>query len=149
MRGDPEDDRGSVAIELVAGVGFLLLPVALLVLSLPAWAQTHTMARTAAREAARTVVVAHDPSRPEAAAAGRRAAELVAANHGGALVAGPVFAWDRVDVGGDGEPLVQDHVEATVTVRVPALAVPLLGEFGGFDWTVAHREPLDIYRSRP
>lgn len=141
-------EPGSAAMELVVGTGFLVLPVALLVLSLPTWADTHTMARTAAREAARTVVLASDPTDTAALAAGRTAAATVARNHGGTLTGAPVFDWEHEAVAGSEGTLTQPHVTVTVTVEMPALAIPLMGEWASFGWSVTHREPLDLYRSR-
>ena len=46
------DDRGFAALELVLGVGLLLFPVTILVVSLPKWSERQTMARTAAMELA-------------------------------------------------------------------------------------------------
>jgi len=50
------DDHGFVAIEWVAAVGLLLLPVVVLVATLPVWAERRHAASVAAREAAREVV---------------------------------------------------------------------------------------------
>ena len=145
--GNAAGERGSAAIELAAGVGLLVLPTVLLVLSLPTWAQARTAAEVAAREAARTVVLAEDPTGPAAKVAGRVTAETVLANHGHQLVGEPTFAWDRVRVVGG--RVRQDQVAATVTVRMPAVAVPFVGSWAAFDWSTTHVEPLDIYRSVP
>lgn len=141
-------ERGSAAIELVIGTGFLVLPIVLLVLSLPAWAQTQMMARTAAREAARTVVLSADPTAAAALESGRVAAATVARNHGRALVADPRFDWEHEEVAGPEGTVSQPRVAVTVTVEMPGLAIPLIGEWTSFEWTVVHREPLDVYRSR-
>ncbi|MDX1659732.1 MAG: hypothetical protein R3343_12995 [Nitriliruptorales bacterium] len=147
ISGNTVAERGSAAIELVAGVGLLVFPAVLLVLSLPTWAQARTAAEVAAREAARTVVLADDPMGPAATAAGRAAAETVLANHGRRLVGEPTFEWDRVDAAGG--RVRQDQVAATVTIRMPAVAVPFVGSWAAFDWSTTHVEPLDIYRSVP
>ncbi len=54
LRGARGDERGFVAAELVLGVGLLLFPVALLVLTLPTWSERQATGRAIARE-----VVAH------------------------------------------------------------------------------------------
>ncbi|MDX1619401.1 MAG: hypothetical protein R3320_00320 [Nitriliruptorales bacterium] len=138
--------RGSAAIELVAGTGLLLLPAVLLVLSIPGWAQAKTAAEIAAREAARSVALAADPESVHAAATGRETARSALQNHGHVPVAEPSFRWSHAEVRGG---LAQSQVEATVTVRMPALTVPFIGSWMSFDWSATHTEPIDIYRSRP
>ena len=142
-------DGGSAAIELVAGVGLLVLPTVLLVLSLPGWAQARTAADVAAREAARTVVLADDPTGAEALEAGRRVAGSVLANHGHTGRSVPEFTWEQIEVTGQEGRVRQQLVRVTVHVRMPAVSVPLIGSWAGFDWSVTHVEPVDIYRSVP
>jgi hypothetical protein len=48
-------DAGYVAAELALGVGLLVFPVAMLVLTLPTWSERQASARAIAREMARTV----------------------------------------------------------------------------------------------
>ena len=48
-------EAGFVATELILGIGLLILPVALLVLTLPGWSERQTTARVIARETARTL----------------------------------------------------------------------------------------------
>ncbi|MEI8001360.1 MAG: hypothetical protein WCI50_08415, partial [Actinomycetes bacterium] len=48
---------GFAAIELAAGVALLLLPVTLLVVALPTWADRQTVARLAARDATRVLTL--------------------------------------------------------------------------------------------
>jgi NADH:ubiquinone oxidoreductase subunit H len=52
----PRDGRGFVAIEWVAAVALLLLPVVVLVATLPSWAERRHAATVAAREAATAAV---------------------------------------------------------------------------------------------
>jgi hypothetical protein len=51
-------ERGYVAAELALGLGLLVFPIALLVLTLPAWSERQTTARSIAREVSRVVAVA-------------------------------------------------------------------------------------------
>jgi hypothetical protein len=127
-----------VAIEFALGVGVLVLPVAALVLVLPGWAERQSMARVAAAEAARTVVVASDWA--TGIAAGGEVAAEVAANHG--LAPGDLEA-----VRFSGSLVRGDTVTAAVTVRVPLTVVPGLAAAGGFSVTASHSEPVDRYRS--
>lgn len=127
---------GSAPIELVAGVGLLVLPVVLLVLALPAWSEVTTMGRAAAREAARVAATTSEdgPLADDAAA-------RVAQDHGRPLAAPTEVTFSRSPAG--------EAVTATVTVEVPALVVPLVGEWRPVTRRISHTEPLDRYRSRP
>lgn len=135
-------ERGFAAVEFVAGVGLLVLPIAILVLSLPVWAETQTAARVVVREAARVLAVADDDhaGRVEASAMARR----VAGNLGIDLTGPPTFAGSV-----EGPPGRAAEVSAIVTVRLPLLGLPLLADLTAVDWTVEHTEPVDVYRSRP
>lgn len=144
---------GTAAVELSAGLGLLVLPVVVLVASLPAWAAAQTAGRAAAREAARAVATAPDPTLASDLA--QEAAAVVAANHGHTLVGevrlryaerpAPRPSWLHPAAA---DP-TQTEVTATVTVRLPALSLPGLGAVGAVDWSVSHSEPLDRYRSTP
>lgn len=136
------DDAGFAAVELVAGVALLVLPVALLVLSVPVWAETQTSARTIAREAARVLALADDDATGRAAALAMAA--RIADNLGVELVAPPTLEGTV-----DAPPGRAGTVTARVTVRLPLLGLPLLADLTEVDWTVAHDEPVDAYRSRP
>jgi hypothetical protein len=134
-------DGGFAAIELSAGVALLLLPVALLVLSLPEWSSRQGIARLAARDGARAVAIAGgcDPGRADRAVA--------------AIAAGAGLPDDALRVSLDcaaGDPLPRGGtVTARVTVAMPAVAVPLIGSTPAWSWTAVHREPVDPYGSRP
>lgn len=138
----PRRQAGFVAAEYAAGVGFLLLPVTLLVLTLPVWVETQEAGRVAVQQAARALVTSPDH------ATGLARAEAVAAealaNRGVAQVGG-------IDVAGalrhppTGAP--QELVTVTLTVRVPAVRLPLLGTWASFDRAVAHTQPVDRYRT--
>lgn len=132
-------EDGSVAVELALGVGVLVLPVAVLVLLLPTWVERQSMARTAAQEAARAMALADEPAAGRAA--GEQIAATIAANHG--------VADDLADVAVSGDLRRGGTVTARVTVRVPLVAVPFLGDVGGFSITATHRESVDAYRSFP
>lgn len=133
------DDAGSVAVELALGVGVLVLPVAVLVLLLPTWIERQSMARTAAHEAARAMALADDPVTGRAAA--EEVATTIAANHG--------VADDLAAVTVSGDLRRGSTVTATVTVRIPLVAIPFVGDVGGFTISATHREPVDRYRSFP
>ena len=137
----PRGERGFVAIELAAGAALLVFPVALLVASLPGWFDRQSVARQAARDAARAVVL-DGTCRAEVAS---DAVDRIAA---GAGLAPHELRVDLDCV--DGAVLERDHaVTARVTIEMPAVAVPIIGSVRAGRWTTAHAEPVDPYGSRP
>jgi hypothetical protein len=131
------DARGFVATELVLAIGLLLFPIVLLVGSLPQWSERQHAAIVAAREAAR--VAAQDwPA--DGQVDGERVARDVMATYG----------IDRRDVKVvvSPPPGRGGLVTATVTVRMAALAVPLLARVGAWTWTTHESVRIDDYRSR-
>ncbi|MBW3659265.1 MAG: hypothetical protein KY457_11545 [Actinobacteria bacterium] len=135
-------EEGLVAAEYAAGVGLLLLPVSILVLSLPGWVGAVEAGRVAAQQAARAVVTADDHA--DGIAAAQRLAAETLANRGVTQVGAVTFDGALRHRAGD-EP--QELVTATVVVRVPALQLPLIGSWAAFDRVVAHTQPVDRYRS--
>lgn len=140
MRSGPED--GFVAAEYAAGVAFLLLPVTLLVLTVPSWVAAEEAGRVAAQQAARAIVTAADPV--TAVAAAEVLAGETLANRGVEQVGGLAVDGQFRHPAGE-EP--QELVTVTVTVRVPAVRLPLLGDWATFDRAVAHTQPVDRYRT--
>ena len=133
------DERGGFApVELVMTAGFWLIPLTLLVASLPTWVERQSLGRAAAAEAARVVVLA-----PDAATGTRRAQELVAElarNH--RVPAGDLQVVVHGDLARGGE------VSATTTVAVPALSIPLLSVHSApFTLRSTHVERVDDFRS--
>ena len=130
-------ESGFVATELALGVTLLVVPVALLVLTLPRWSERQVTARVIAREVA------------------RRAARDGWCDHGVAHALGASMAANlgvaprdvTVDLEcADGAELVPGtDVEARVTVAMPAVHVPGIGGVGAWSWTARHREPVDRY----
>jgi len=134
-------ERGFVVVELAAGIAFLVLPVALLVLALPSWAERQSVARVVAREVGRTVARDGRCSAGDA----RRLAAVVAENHG--LAAGDVSVTlgcvqgSALSAGGS--------VVVAATVREPGLRVPGIGRVGEWSFTARHAEPIDRYAGVP
>jgi hypothetical protein len=129
--------RGFVAIEFVAAVAFLLLPIVVLVAMVPTWAERRHAATVAAREAARDLVDAWPNGD---ASAGAAVAERVAADHG---VAGR-DAVVRVSSAGDGRG---SYVRVEVIVRMPAIAVMGM-RVGSWRYTAVEIRRVDDFRSR-
>jgi hypothetical protein len=131
------DADGFVAIEWVAAVAFLLLPVAVLVATLPVWAERKAVASMAAADAAR-VLVADWPHADPAAVADR--ARDVARDHG----VPPADVDVRILSVGDA-PGSDARVE--VTVVMPAIAVGAV-RAGAWRYTTIAVRRIDDYRSR-
>lgn len=121
------------------GVSLLLVPTAVLVLALPTWVERQSLARVAAQEAARAVVLADDATLGEGAA--RAVVARTARNHG--LTPGAVAV--RIE-GGLRRGGV---VTAVVSVRVPATTLPGLTGVAPFTVSSRHSERVDRYRSLP
>jgi len=136
-------ERGSISIEAVFAIGFLLIPAAALMAQLPGWIGTTQAAQAAAFEAARQVVLAD--TMDEGRAAASNVASEVIANHG--MDAADLLA---VDVAADPPGGLQrgQTVTVTVTVRGQPILVPGLGEVGNpFDAIGVATERVDDYRS--
>jgi hypothetical protein len=131
------DTRGFVATELVLAIGLLLLPVVMLVGSLPQWSERQHATIVAAREAAR---VAGQEWPADGRADAEAAARDVMATYG--------IDGTDVTVRVAAPPDRGEALTATVTVRMPAFAVPLLARAGGWSWTASESVRIDDYRSR-
>ena len=144
MRGGGDHrERGSISIEAVFAIGFLLIPAAALMAQLPGWIGTTQAAQAAAFEAARQVVLSD--TMDEGLAAASSVASEVIANHG--MDAADLLA---VDVAADPPGGLQrgQEVTVTVTVRGQPILVPGLGEVGNpFAAVGAATERVDDYRS--
>ncbi|MDF1597369.1 MAG: hypothetical protein P1T08_14925 [Acidimicrobiia bacterium] len=146
------DDRGAAPIEFALAVGFLLIPMAVLVMSVAPWVERQSMARVAAGEAARVLVLSPGTSPDETAAAAL--ALRVASNHGIDAEDVSVFfcaheeAPDEMKAEAHCPPLSRGAMMAVeVRVRVPAATILGIGTFG--EGTVSSRvtEQVELYRS--
>ena len=133
-------DEGEVtALALALGVGFIVLPVLVLVLSVPVWEQRVVDAQDAARAAARALAVAPDWE------AGALAADGAVRD---LLQPDGVAAWQTtVDLSGSLEP--GSTVTAVVTVQVPVGVVPGVGRVGNVAYSAVSRQRVSMYRSSP
>ena len=130
-------ESGFVATEFAFGIALLVVPVAMVVLSMPRWAERQATARVIAREVARRA--ARDAWCDDAAA--QDLSETMARNLG--------VSPDELDVAlecVDGTALVAGgDVEARVTVSMPGVKIHAFGSIGEWSWTARHREPVDVY----
>ena len=130
-------ELGFVAIEWVAAIALLLLPMVVVVVTLPSWAERSHTATVAAREAAR--VLANDWPNGNPAGAVLIATE-VASDHG-------VDAADvAVRVPSVGEAR-GDSVRVEVEITMPAIAVGGISA-GSWQYTATATRRIDDYRSR-
>jgi hypothetical protein len=141
VTGPESHERGFVAVELVAGLAVLVLPVALLVLALPAWGERQDVARVVAREVGRTIAT---DGRCRPSVAGRLGA-TVATNLG-------VRARDLsvvLDCAPGAELPRGGGVTVAVTVVEPGLRIPGIGRVAEWSFTTRHTEPVDRYAGVP
>ena len=131
-------DAGFVAIEWVAAIALLLLPVVALVGTLPTWAERSHAATVAAREAARDLEE-HWPGGDPATA--ELVARYVVADHG--IPAGDVQV--RVLSAGSAPG---DQIRVEVRVRMPAIAMPGMNRVASWTYAAVASLRVDDYRSR-
>lgn len=132
-------ERGaSGSVELLVGIGLLLFPLVMLIAAIPTWIEAKAMGELAAQEAARALALADTPEAGEAS--GTEIANRIAANHG---------FEGSVSVAFSGSLDWGETVSATVTVPVPALAIPGIGTFVGTTVSFSHAERVDDFRSFP
>lgn len=131
--------RGFVATELALGIGVLLVPVAMLVLTVPSWSERQATARAIAREAGRTVAVAGWCDLDRARAVSNAMALNLGVEPGDVSVALEDCAPGRLPRGG--------VVTVSVTIQLPAVAIPGIANVAEWHWTARHTEPVDPYRS--
>lgn len=136
-------DSGYAPVEVALGIGLLLLPVAVVVMSFGPWLESRVVAEAMAAEASRAAVLALDVDQ------GSSVAAEIAANHGIDPEDFDVGWCGAVpDVGASGSCTFERGSSVTVDVRVwtPAITTPW-GEVGGVWVSMAHSEPVDLYRS--
>lgn len=130
-------DKGSAPLELALGIGLLVIPALVAVLSFAPWLEARAFVRAAAAEGARAAVLAGG----EPTSAGVAFVTDLASNRG----------YDvSVEMCGGGGCILErgSYVTARVTVDVPLLATPW-GDVGGVTVEGFHAEPVDLYRSLP
>lgn len=136
-RSRSHSQSGFIAVEWVAAVGLLLLPIVVLVATMPGWAERRNAATVAAREAARELVDSWPNGSAEAATL---VAREVAADHG-------IAASDlevRVPAIGVARG---DEVEVDVEVTMPAIGVDGMS-VGSWHYTARVTRRVDDFRSR-
>lgn len=143
-------ERGSVPVELAAGVGLLLIPMALLVLSFAPWLERRVFVRTAAAEAARWEILSDgDEAAVSALVAGMASGSgLDPSDVRLSLCGGPVSEAGSA-LRSSCLPLRRGgSVSVEVATEVPLIRTPF-GDVGGVTVSARHVEMVDLYRSLP
>ena len=136
-RGRVWDQRGSaIPLTLLLGTTLIVMPVMVLVLTLPTWEQRAVDAQDAARTAARALVTADDWDD------GISAADEAVSQ----LVAGDGLPPSDLTVTYSGSLNPGGTVSAAVTVVIPAGNIPGLGFVGALHYTASSTEHVDSYR---
>jgi hypothetical protein len=132
-------ERGSMSVPLtlVLGVGLVVIPTFLLVLTLPTWEARTVDAHDAARNAARALVTAD--SWDEGVAAANQAVHEIADNNG--------VSESDVTTSYTGSLARGSEVTASVTIAIPDTVIPGIGSFGTHSYTARSTEQVDPYRS--
>lgn len=133
-------DRGSAPLELALGMGLLVIPALVGVLSFAPWLEARAFVRAAAAESARSAVLASG----NPLATGMATAEEMAAGRG--------YEPSEVDIEMCGGTLCDltrgSYVTARISVDIPLVSTPW-GDVGGLTVSAFHAEPVDAYRSLP
>lgn len=119
-------ERGSALLELPLIIGLMVLPFALLVLTMPVWIERRAAADAAASQAARAVVAGGFAT--DAAAM----VDAVASGYG--LTAGSLRLLPIP------EPVAGSSITISVQVDLPVLELGPFGRLGERTWTSSHVE---------
>ncbi|MEM7337682.1 MAG: hypothetical protein AAF467_03475 [Actinomycetota bacterium] len=136
-RAQRDREAGFIAIEWIAAMVFLLLPVVLIGAGVSRWPERQQVARASAAEAARAAVLAE--TQADAQASARRIAAEVATNYG--VPSGEY----RIEVDADTWDWGED-VTVTVTMSMPALDVPGVGTVATTEWSTSVTQRIEDYR---
>ena len=129
----------SAPLTLVLGLGLVVIPTFLLVLTLPTWEARTVDARDAARNAARALVTADTWG--DGVSAADQAVADIAVNNG--------VPTADVTTSYAGSLSRGSAVTATVTIAIPDTVIPGIGNFGTRHYTATSTERVDPYRSLP
>lgn len=138
MGGGQRGEGGFAAVELAVGLVILAI-VAMATMALTTWSERASTGRRVARVAAQAA--AEQTSWGEAEAAGASAAQEAAANYG--------LRPSEYTVRFAGSIERDGAVTATVSLRMPAVAVPGLSGAGEWTWTTSSTQAAGAYRSLP
>lgn len=132
-----EETGTATAVGLVLGMVFLVLPVMVVVLALPAWEQRAVDAQDAARVGARTLVEATTWQIGEEQA--QDAVSLVAEGDG--------IPVGDVETSCSGYLVPGASVRVSVTVTMPSQDLPVVGWVGPVHYTAVAVAQVDMFRA--
>ena len=130
-------EGGFAPLTMMLGVGLFIIPILLLVLTVPTWEARTLDARDAASDAARALATADTWS------AGVNAADQTISEE----TANDGLNPADITVRYSGTLTPGATVTAAVTVTIPAGAVPGLGAFGTLHYTAESTQHVDSFRS--
>jgi len=133
-------------MEWMVALGLIVLPLIVLLASVQVWLDRKAVAEALANEAARAVAIAVDHSTAVQAVdllESRQEARLgvpasACPSDGGCL---HVRMSGNAETGGE--------VRSEVSVFMPGIIIPFIGEISGTWWTTGHTEMIDPYRVLP
>ncbi|HVA44476.1 MAG TPA: hypothetical protein VNF50_13420 [Acidimicrobiales bacterium] len=128
---------GSAPLSLTLGLGLMVIPVLLLVLTLPTWEARTVDARDAASAAARTLVTSDSWS--DGVVSADQLVQEIGATDG--------VGGDQISVSLEGSLSRGAEVSAKVTVLIPAAQIPLIGAVGSLHYSATSTQLVDEYRS--
>jgi len=137
MKPQEPSEPGFIAVEWVAAIVLLLIPMVLLGAGISRWPERQQIARAAAGEGARAAVQADTAL--EAFQLANEVADEVALNYGvtpsdmTVRIENPV--WER------GEDLT-----VTITIAMPALDIPGMGSWDPGSWSVSSTQRIEDFR---
>ncbi len=131
------DERGFAPLTMTLSLGLVVIPVLLLVLTLPTWEERTVDARDAAANAARVLATA--ATWPAGVTAADQMVAEMTANDG--------LAPSEVNVAYTGALAPGATVTAVVTVTIPAGMIPGIGAVGTFHYTAQSTQHVDTFRS--
>jgi hypothetical protein len=134
VRDQRTSERGSAIVELPMVLGFLIIPVAFVILTIPTWLQGVHAANDAAAESARAFVLSGGD--PESVG---RALDATALSHG--------FAPGDLSVA-SAAPTAALSTDVEVRVQVQLRAIALF-DVGSFTYTASHVERYPTYVRTP
>jgi hypothetical protein len=121
---------------MMLGVTLVVIPVLLLVLTIPTWLERSVDARDAAANAARALATANTW------AAGTTAANQTVTE----LITGDGLNPNDVEVTYAGSLNPGATVTATVTVELPAGVIPGIGHYGTIRYSATSTQHIDSYK---
>jgi hypothetical protein len=137
LRAVTPDETGFAPLTMMLGVTLVVIPVLLLVLTIPTWLERSVDARDAAANAARALATANTW------AAGTAAANQTVTE----LITGDGLNPSDVEVTYGGSLNPGATVTATVTVEIPAGVIPGLGHYGTVHYRATSTQHIDTFRA--